>query len=260
MEYFVVCVTAMIVSGLTLFSGFGLGTVLTPVFALFFPVSVAVAATAVVHLSNNLFKLLLVGRSANKEVVIRFAIPAVIAALAGASLLTYAASLPVVASYSLGGRVHEVTVVKLLIGIIIIVFSLFELVPKFENIAFPRKYIVVGGLLSGFFGGLSGLQGALRSMFLINAGLGKEEFIGTNVVSAVIVDMGRLLVYGVGFYAVHFTVSPGIGGLVLAATASAFLGAFVGKKILKKITLHAVQVIVGAMLILLGLGLSLGVI
>ena len=38
MEYLVVCTVALVVSGLTLFSGFGLGTVLMPALALFFPV------------------------------------------------------------------------------------------------------------------------------------------------------------------------------------------------------------------------------
>lgn len=46
MEYFVICVTALLASAVTLFSGFGLGTVLMPVFALFVPAPVAVAATA----------------------------------------------------------------------------------------------------------------------------------------------------------------------------------------------------------------------
>ena len=64
MEYAVICTVAIVVSALTLFSGFGLGTLLMPAFALFFPINVAVAATAVVHLVNNLFKLLLVGKHA----------------------------------------------------------------------------------------------------------------------------------------------------------------------------------------------------
>ena len=37
MEYVVVCLVALGASALTLFSGFGLGTVLMPAFALFFP-------------------------------------------------------------------------------------------------------------------------------------------------------------------------------------------------------------------------------
>ena len=61
MDYFVICAVAVLASGVTLFSGFGLGTVLMPAFALFFPVPVAIAATAVVHLANNLFKFVLVG-------------------------------------------------------------------------------------------------------------------------------------------------------------------------------------------------------
>jgi acyl-CoA reductase-like NAD-dependent aldehyde dehydrogenase len=45
----------------------------------------------------------------------------------------------------------------------------------------PPGYLPVGGLLSGFFGGLSGHQGALRSVFLLRAGLTKESFIATGV-------------------------------------------------------------------------------
>ena len=55
-QYIVLYLAALAVSGLTLFSGFGLGTLLMPVFAIFFPIEIAVAMTAVVHLANNLFK------------------------------------------------------------------------------------------------------------------------------------------------------------------------------------------------------------
>ena len=59
MEYLIVSLAAILVATLTLFSGFGLGTLLMPVFALFFPLETAVAATALVHLANGLFKLAL---------------------------------------------------------------------------------------------------------------------------------------------------------------------------------------------------------
>ena len=88
MEYLIVCTVALLASGLTFFSGFGLGTILMPVLALFFPVTIAIAATAIVHFANNLFKLALVGRSANRDVLIRFGVPAVVAALIGAWLLS----------------------------------------------------------------------------------------------------------------------------------------------------------------------------
>ncbi len=260
MEYLIVCTAALLASGLTFFSGFGLGTILTPVLAVFFPLPVAIGATAIVHLANNLFKLCLVGRSANKEIVVRFGIPAIIAAILGAFLLTIVAMFPTIASYQLGGRIHEITLVKLVVGFIIVIFSCLELSPSFQKITINQKYLPLGGVLSGFFGGLSGHQGALRSMFLIKAGISKEEFIATNVVLAVMVDVGRLLIYGASFYAINVKAVSGISELVLAATMAAFIGAYLGKELLKKVTLQAVQVLVGVMLVLLGLGLIAGLI
>jgi hypothetical protein len=258
MEYLVVCLVAVLVSGLTLFSGFGLGTILMPAFALFFPVPAAIAATAVVHLANNIFKVILVGRKADWGVVLRFALPGAIAAMAGAALLAVFADLPSVYAHTLGGRTHEITLVKLTIGVLIILFALFELIPYFNNLSFDRKYLPFGGLISGFFGGLSGNQGAMRSAFLIKAGLDKESFIGTGTVSSVIVDVARLLVYGAGFYAARFEGLRDVWGLVVAATLAAFLGAFIGARLVRKITLRALQIIVAAMLMLIGAGMASG--
>ena len=89
MSYIIICTLAFVVSGLTLFSGFGLGTLLMPAFALFFPIQVAVAATAIVHLSNNIFKAGLVGKTADSGIVLKFALPAAIMAICGALLLNY---------------------------------------------------------------------------------------------------------------------------------------------------------------------------
>src|SRR3989344_830263 len=141
MDYIVVCIVAFFASGLTLFSGFGLGTILTPVLAIFFPVPVAVGATAVVHLANNLFKIVLVGRNANKNIVLRFGIPAVFAAFVGALLLNTVSGFPALAVYSLGARACEITLVKLVIGILIVFFSCLELVPRFQKIAIDQKYM-----------------------------------------------------------------------------------------------------------------------
>ena len=72
----VVAAVALGAALLTLFSGFGLGTLLLPVFALFLPVELAVAATALVHLANNLFKVALVGRHADRSVALAFGVRA----------------------------------------------------------------------------------------------------------------------------------------------------------------------------------------
>lgn len=261
MDYLIVCLVALLASGLTLFSGFGLGTILTPVFALFFPVPAAVAMTAIVHLANNLFKIGLVGRDANWRVVARFGLPAALAAIAGASLLALFASLPAIARYELAGRLHEITPVKAAIGVLIAGFALLELWPRFAKLSFPPRWLPVGGLLSGFFGGLSGNQGALRSAFLIKAGLSKQAYVGTGAACTVLVDAVRLTVYSAAFQAGGWGVLQGEnGGLVLAATLSAFVGAFVGKRLLRKVTLRFIELTVATMMVLIGAGLASGLI
>lgn len=259
MDYLVVCFVALIVSGLTLFSGFGLGTILMPAFALFFPIPLAITATAIVHLANNLFKVFLVGRHADWAVILRFALPGVGSAIVGAMLLNWFSTIPPLTSYLLYGQSHDISAIKLIIGNIIIFFAYFELSPRMSQLSFDRKYLLFGGLISGFFGGLSGNQGALRSAFLLKVGLNKEAFISTGTVSAVIIDIARLFVYGYSFYASQLDLfTSNIGQLVLAATVSAFLGSFISTSLIKKITLRAIQVLVGVMLIGLGIAMMSG--
>ena len=88
MKILIICTVAFLASLLTFFSGFGLGTLLTLVFMLFFPAELAITCTGIVHFFNNIFKLSLVGRHADKGVVIRFGIPAKIVAIIGAWLLS----------------------------------------------------------------------------------------------------------------------------------------------------------------------------
>ena len=259
MAYLVVCSVALIASGLTLFSGFGLGTLLLPAFALFFPVEIAVGATAVVHLLNNLFKASVVGRHAQPGVVLAFGVPALFGAFAGAWLLSRLAELPDLARYAIGAHRFAISPVKLVIAGLIFAFALLELSPSAERLAFTRSLMPLGGLLSGFCGGLSGHQGALRSAFLIQSGLSKEAFIGTGVACAVLVDLARIATYSSTF-SLGALREGDTYLLVVAATLSAFLGAFIGVRLMGKVTLAGVRNLVGGLLILLALGLGLGIV
>jgi len=255
MELFWVSLAALLASCLTFFSGFGLGTLLMPVVALFLPVEVAIAVTAIVHLANNLFKLALVGKKADCSVVWRFGAPAVLAALLGAWLLNMLSGLPTLFEYQWLGREFAVSVVKFIIGVLILAFVWLELSPRFAKMSFDARYLPLGGALSGFFGGLSGHQGAFRSMFLIKSGLESQRFIATGVVLAVLVDVARMLVYGWSFSANTANVQ---WTMVLSASFSAFVGAYLGAKLLHKVTLRTIQRLVSVLLVLIGLGLVTG--
>lgn len=257
MEYFIICFAALAGSALTLFSGFGLGTIMVPVFGIFFPVPVAIQLTAIVHFLNNLFKLFITGKNADKATILRFGIPSVIAAFAGAWLLTQISELPELWQWNAGTHQYIITPVKLIIAVLIIFFSLFDLIPGLAKLEFDKKYLAVGGVLSGFFGGLSGNQGALRSAFLIRSGLSKEAFIATGVVIACLVDTSRLIVYSDRFIgdgsSINYT-------LLTSVTLCAFAGAWIGNKLVKKITIDFLQKMVGALLNVFGILLGLGII
>jgi len=261
MEYAIIMLVAFGAAMLTFFSGFGLGTILMPVFALFFPVEIAIAITAIVHLANNLFKASLVWKHMDLKVVAWFAIPAAFAALAGALLLNILSGKAELFSYSIGDRLMHVTILKLVIAFLLAVFAIMEIDRRFAKITLKRGFLPLGGALSGFFGGLSGHQGALRSMFLLRAGLSKEGFIATGIASAIVVDISRLSVYGSSFFARHFrTIRDDTWVLVIMACVAAFAGSFFGRRVLKKITYRGVQVSVGILILILALLMGSGII
>lgn len=255
MSYLVICTVALLASALTFFSGFGLGTLLLPAFALLFPIEQAVALTAVVHFLNGLFKLALVGRHADPHVVLRFGLPAIAMSFLGAWVLVWLADIEPVFSYSTFGQLVLVTPVKLVVGLLLLLFASLELLPQFRGLSFGAQYMPLGGLLSGFFGGLSGMQGALRSAFLSRAGLTKEAFIGTGVLIACLIDVSRLAVYSTSLAAESCRVNY---GLLAAAVLAAFVGAVLGNSYLKRMTMPGIRRIVAVMLFVVALGLVAG--
>jgi uncharacterized membrane protein YfcA len=258
MELAIVALAAAGASALTLFTGFGLGTLLTPLFVLFLPVELAIAAVAVVHLANNVFKLGLVGRHTDRRVALAFGIPAAIGAIAGALVLLAVSALPTIARYDFLGR-HDVSVVKLVVGIVIVAAALAELRGPVRGNAVGRDRLVIGGLASGFVGGLTGSQGPLRAAVLIRAGLSPEAYIGTNAVCAVFVDVGRLTVYGTSFASLTTVASdPTVLRLVVVASVAAFGGATVAARLAGRATSAAVRLLTAVLMVAVGAALATG--
>ncbi len=255
MEYFIIPLTALIASILTFFSGFGLGTILLPAFILFFPPEISILLTALVHFLNNIFKLGLIGGHIHKKTLLLFGVPALITAYFGAKTLIYLPTDSTLGSFKLLGLDINLTPLNLIVGSMMIGFSLLELLPALKKIQFSNKWLVPGGILSGYFGGLSGHQGALRSAFLVKSGLSKEAYVSTGVGIACFVDLTRITVY----FMDGKVMTEGINFTLLAsAVVAAFVGAIIGKKLLKKITIGFIQNLVGIIMIVLGIGLILG--
>jgi hypothetical protein len=251
MDHVLLAIAAFLGSALTLYSGFGLGTVMLPVFALFFPAPAAVAATAVVHLLNNVFKGGLVYRNVDWSVTLRFGLPAVPAAVLGAWLLTWLGELPQLFVVEAFGRSFAPSGAGFTIGILMIVLAALELQPWFQRLQAPARMLPAGGALTGFLGGLSGQQGALRSIFLLKSGLDPRRFIATGVMIAILIDLSRLPAYAAGL---SDTAALDESGFVMIAiaTLSAFAGAWLGARYMHKVTIGAIRALVAVLMFGIG--------
>lgn len=257
MSIFILLVAAFFGSILTFLAGFGLGTILLPVFTLFFPLPIAITANAVVHLSNNLFKSALVWKHIHFPTFLRFGITAIGAAILGGWCLDVLQENSHSIYFKCVGYGFTTSPLKSTIGILMLFFALFELIPALKNWKVNEKWLPIGGLLAGFFGGLSGHQGAFRSTFLTKGTLTKEQFIATGTAIAVVIDIARLSFYAftINFY--FLTEKPG-SYLVPLAIFAALVGSLVGNRLLKKTTFKSIQLIVGIALITLAFVVAFG--
>ncbi len=260
MDVLIITIVAAFASALTLYSGFGLGTILLPAFALFFPAPLAVAATGVVHLVNNMFKGTLLGKRADWAIVLKFGLPAVPAAVAGAWLLALLGDTPRLFEWTAFGRDFGPTGAGLTIGLLMIIFAALELQQWFQQLKAPPRLMPLGGVVTGFFGGLTGQQGAFRSMFLLRSGLTAERFIATGVMIAILVDLSRLVTYAASFTEAGLNPGGREGLLVLVGTLSACAGAYVATRHLDKVTIATVRYSVAALMLVIGAALAMGIV
>jgi uncharacterized membrane protein YfcA len=188
-------------------------------------------------------------------------VPAALAAVAGGAVLASLTGLPVLVRYVALEAEHEVTLLGVVVGVVLVLIALVELSPLASRLRLSRDRLFVGGIVSGFLGGLSGTQGPIRAAVLLQAELSRDAYVGTNVVTAVIVDVARLVVYGL---AIPFgtLVAPGsrVLPLVVVASLAAFAGAYLGARLMRRMSLDAVRIAVAALTIVVGIGLATGLI
>lgn len=248
----IILFVSFIASTLTFFSGFGLGTLLLPAFALFVPLEIAIAMTALVHFANNILKVFLVYATIDRKLLLKFGGAALIGSAIGALLLRLIDGFGLCYQMTFFEKTHEVSYIGMLVGILMLLFAIVEYIPNFS---LKSVGLTLGGLISGFFGGLSGHQGALRAAFLSSKVDKKEVFISTAIAVSLLVDLTRLSIYSEGLVRDDLPLT-----LVFVGILAAFSGSFIGKRLFKKTSYAAVKNIVAMGLILMGLSLLLGLI
>lgn len=234
MTYVILLLACFLTGILTLLSGFGLGTLLPPFFALIYDVKLALFLVALVHLSNNVFKLFLFRRHVDRAIFRRFGLVSVVGALAGASLFGF----------------FPTSWLKKALGLFLLWAGLSEWLPLGKRGRIPQKWDLVGGFFSGLLGGILGTQGAIRSAYLLNYALGKEAFVATGTAISILIDLTRIPLYLYSERALFATVPV---PLILGVIAAALTGTWIGQRLLQRISLGFFRQIIGLGLIAIGI-------
>jgi uncharacterized membrane protein YfcA len=201
-------------AALTVPAGFGLATMITPIVFLWLEPHEAVAVVGIVHGSHNAWKLKVLRSSVDYSAVRRYGWAMVVGALIGAALNTAVEADPLL----------------LIVGVALVVLPLLSMSERWTNVRLPDAEDRIGGFGSGFFGGLTGHQGALRAMFLQKRLPNKTEYAATAAVLALVVDVTRVPVY----VALEGWQILDAGWLIVGLVLAAVFGVQLGKRWLKK--------------------------
>jgi len=214
-EIFIVSLGAFLAAALTVPAGFGLSTILTPLVLILLPVHEAVAVVAVVHCAHNAGKYIALKEAVDFHAFRRYGVWLVVGSIIGALLQNQVPNDPLL----------------LLVGIFLVILPILTISEKWTGYRIPEANDRLGGFGSGFMGGLSGHQGALRAMFLTRRLPDKMAYAATASVLALCVDVSRIPVYL--FFRTE-EISEEMT-LIVVLVISALIGVRVGKKWLQSL-------------------------
>jgi uncharacterized membrane protein YfcA len=216
-------------------AGFGIGSVLTPAMSLTIDIKVAVAAAAIPHLAGSITRCWSLRAHIDRALLVRFGWTSVVGGLAGALL-------------GAGTRSPILTIV---FGALLVFVSASHLAGVAGRLRFGGNGAWIAGALSGFFGGLVGNQGGLRSAALMGFDLPRERFVATATLLAIAVDAARVPVY----LALHHRALSAISPLIVVATLGVLAGTCFGARVLRRCPEEPFRRVVAILLLALGVSM-----
>ncbi len=221
-------------------AGFGIGSLLTPLFALRMETRLAVAAVSCAHLAGTALRFWLLRRHIDRSVLLAFGLTSAAGGLAGALLHSWA----------------ENIILTIVFGVLLLFAGVSGLTGLATRLRFSGWMSWAAGALSGLFGGLVGNQGGIRSAAMLGFNLPKHAFVATATAIALIVDGARLPVYLVTQGSALATLWP----LILVATVGVLAGTLLGGRILTKIDERVFRRVVSGIITILGVAVLYGAI
>ncbi len=233
MELIYLTVLTLIAATIGTMTGFGTSTIMVPVLSLFLPLPVVLLFAGVIHWFGDIWKMLFFKKGFNWKLILLFGIPGIIVSF-------WAARLPLTLPEELLQRS---------LGLFLILYVGFIWFKPTWKMKPSNNNALLGGALSGFFSGIFGVGGAVRSTFLSAYDLPKSVFLFTSGVIGLLIDSSRVTQYFISGIRVE-------GSLLLALVACipiSLVGAYLAKKLVDKIPQKQFRLFIAVALFLVGL-------
>jgi len=230
-----IAVAAILAGAIASVAGFGIGSILTPLFAIHFGTKLAVAAVSIPHLIATALRFLRIGEHVDKRVFVSFGITSAAGGLLGALLHARFSS----------------TALSYVLGALLVFAGMMGVTGLSRRMRFEGVAAWIAGALSGAFGGLVGNQGGIRSAAMLGMRVSKESFVATATAIALVVDLARMPVYAV----VQGKEVLGIWPVLLLAIIGVVLGTLAGERVLRKIPEPLFRRIVSLIVLTLGVAM-----
>jgi uncharacterized membrane protein YfcA len=213
-------------------SGFGIGSILTPLLAAWLGTKLAVALVSIPHFIGTALRFAVIRQHVNRRVLWSFGITSAAGGLIGALLHVWLRSM----------------VLGYVLGVLLVFAGITGVMGLASRMKFGRTAAWIAGALSGMFGGLVGNQGGIRSAALLGFDLKRDEFVATATAIALLVDVFRMPVYA----ATQFGQMAAQWPMILIATVGVVLGTLSGKWMLSRIPQNVFRMIVACIVLALG--------
>jgi len=213
-------------------SGFGIGSVLTPLLSLRLGTKLAVAAVSVPHLIATAFRFWRMRLYVDRRLLLSFGLMSAAGGLTGALL----------------SIVIESPALTILFGCLLLFTGTMGLLGLANRLHFHGWVAWAAGFLSGMLGGLVGNQGGIRSAAMFGFNVRREAFVATSTAVGLIVDGARMPVY----LATEGRQITGAWPILLTTTMGALIGTILGEKVLKQLPDSIYRPVVSVLLLILG--------
>lgn len=229
---FLLTLAGIVAGAIAAISGFGIGSILTPLLATWIGTKLAVALVSIPHFIGTSLRFVVIRQHVDRRVLWSFGLTSAAGGLIGAILHIWLRS----------------AVLGYVLGALLVFAGVMGLSGLASRMNFGRRTAWIAGALSGLFGGMVGNQGGIRTAALLGFNLQRDAFVATATAIALLIDLCRMPVYA----ALQFHSIVAEWRLAALATLGVIAGTLSGKWMLQRIPQNVFRAMVSGIVLALG--------